>query len=283
VVAISFSKDDEIYTQNALADLMGHVCKFAIEAAQGEDGVVNPSRIVLVFVNSGNTDALWNAFGHSVIGVPLEDAEWNWQGGKHWRFDSPATIARVRKALAHAESESLNATRFRLEAHRLGDPLLLPGRNFVLPGGEVLAARYRDFLGGSRSIDQIDEEVPSKKFRFDELRRFYSKMGGKNHLFAFDARGLVFAKGRIAQDGAHHLIPEGETLTIARLRRELEGRFRFGSPLQPPGFQHDVQLPDGKLMEHEAFMCTDNGPVTVSGDHTNIYGNDVVRGNLTRG
>jgi hypothetical protein len=182
----------------------------------------------------------------------------------------------IRQAIALVEGDPANGVRLRLESH-LDDSLLLPGKNFKLTKDEVLALRYRAFLRGDLGVEAIDAEVDVQRFPFERLRKFYKRTGGKNKSFAVDYRELVFAKARVGQDGGHHLMEPGVQLTKKRLRRELEGRFRFGTPLMPPGFQHDVQWADDINLVRERFNCADLGTVEVSGDHANIFGNDVVK------
>ena len=274
VAGVFPQNDDAIYSERAITDLMIEVCAFAMKEARGAEDVRDPSRIVLAYVKARGSDSLWDGFGHSVWPIPLSYPARNLTTGRHWRFDIETANGLIRQAIAMAESEAVNSVRFRLESHRLYDSLLLPGRNFKLTKDEVLATRYREFLRGDFGVEAVDAEVKVQRFPFERLKRFYERTGGQKKSFAVDHRELVFAKAHVGQDGGQHPIESGVELTQKRLRRELEGRFRFGTPLEPAGFQHDVQWADGARLMRERFNCVDVGLVEVSGDHANIFGNE---------
>ncbi|WP_312596388.1 hypothetical protein [Brevundimonas sp.] len=279
--AVAFPERDPVYDVAAVEELAAQVLAYARENYQGEEDPVNPTRIVLAYVDDDWTQPLWEVFGSAVFPVRMTDPGWEWPDGRPWRFDTDAVHAAVNRALVTAESEEVNGTRLRLEAHRRDDPLLLPARNFELTRTTVLQERFLALMESGiapADIALIDVEVERRKFPFEHLPIFYAKMGGKNQSFAIDRRDLVFAKAHVGQDGGLHDIPADaeEDLTAARLRRELESRFRFGTPLQPAGFQHDVQREFGAPLVRERMFCIDRGPVDVFGDHANVFGSDMI-------
>ena len=279
--AVPFPDRDPIYEVAAIEDLAAQVLSYARENYQGEEDPVNPTRIVLAYVDDDWTQPLWEVFGSAVFPIRMTDPGWEWPDGRPWRFDADAVHAAVSRALATAESEEVTATRLRLEAHRRDDPLLLPARNFELTRTTLLQERFLTLLESGiapANIAMIDDEVKSRKFPFAHLKKFYTKTGGQNKSFAIDARDLVFAKAHVGQDGGLHDIPADaeEDLTTARLRRELESRFRFGTPLQPAGFQHDVQKEFDAPLIRERMFSIDRGEVNVFGDHANVFGSDMI-------
>ncbi|WP_296176120.1 hypothetical protein [uncultured Brevundimonas sp.] len=279
--AVAFPDRDPVYDVAAVEELAAQVLAYARENYQGEEDPVNPTRIALAYVDDEWTQPLWEVFGSAVFPVRMTDPGWEWPDGRPWRFDTDAVHAAVNRARIGAESEEVTATRLRLEAHRRDDPLLLPARNFELARDAMLHDRFLALLESGiapADIAAIDEDVESRKFPFKHLPKFYAKTGGQNKSFAIDRRDLVFAKAHVGQDGGLHDIPADaeEDLTAARLRRELESRFRFGTPLQPPGFQHDVQREFGAPLVRERMFCIDRGPVNVFGDHANVFGSDMI-------
>ncbi len=277
-VAVAFPQRDEaIYSEQAIRDLMINVCEFAIKDAPSVERIRDPSRIALAYVEAQGSDALWDGFGHSVWPIRLTNMTWKGRDGRHWRFNIEETNCLIRQAITEAESGAVNSVRLRLEARRIHDALLLPGRNFQVTNDHVLAIYYRAFLCGNKTLDEIDAAINVQCFPFERLRKFYTRTGGQKKKFAVDHRDLVFAKAQVGQDGGQHLIERSANLTSKLLRRTLEGRFRFGSPLEPPGFQHDVQRADDAALVRERFNCADLGLVSVSGDHANVFGNDVVK------
>ncbi|MND44883.1 hypothetical protein D3C80_357320 [compost metagenome] len=270
---------DRLYSSQAIVDLMGQACAYAM-TADTDEPIPNPSRIVLAYVAGDGADALLDSFGHSVMAVPLELPDWDWPNGLHWRFKIELVNMLVRRAMASAQTEPLEGLRLRLEAQSHSDPLLLPSRNFHLPNKEALTTRLGQVVHAFPNVtpvEEIDTVVTRKRWPKDRLKRFYAATGGKNKLFAVDQRGLVFAKAGVGQHGGDQDIPTKVELDQHRLRRELEGRFRLGTPLRPAGFQHDVQWPDDVQLVREPLECFDEGAVRVSGSHANIYGNDVIR------
>ncbi len=279
VAGVFPNNDSEIYANDsAITDLLVRTCKFAIAGRRDEAGVTIPSRMVVAYVAAEGSDRLWDGFGHSVWPIPLVHPDWAPMKERHWRFDIHEVNILLKRAIHAAEAETPEEMRLRLEARRTDDVLLLPGSNFHLANHEQLRTRYRAFMRGEISADQIEEEVHVERFAYERLAEFYNRTGGRGKKFAVDQRKLVFAKSQYGQDGAHHDIDPGRQLTQELLRRELEGRFRFGTPLEPPGFQHDVQRELGEPLVRERFDCTINGLVEVSGDHANLFANDVVKG-----
>src|SRR3546814_2842229 len=96
----------------------------------------------------------------------------------------------------------------RLEARRGDDPLLLPGRNFHLAGGERLVERFRAFVAGRLTAEEVEDGIEVRRFPFEKLKRFYERVGGRNKQFAVVAREIVFAT---SHHGNHGWISEEHT------------------------------------------------------------------------
>jgi hypothetical protein len=277
-VASAFSNNDNaVYSSiGSITDLLAMTCAFATRGAKDAEGVPNPSRIAVAYVAAEGSDRLWDGFGHAVWPIPLIHTDWDVTNRRHWRFDIEAVNVLVQSAIASAEADYAESMRLRFEARRPDDVLLLPARNFHLPLDQRLVSRYRAFMRGEMMAEQIEAEVGVKRFPFESLRKFYLRTGGRGKRFAVDHRGLVFAKSRNGQDGGHHDMVATAHHNLANLQRELERRFRFGTPLVPAGFQHDVQREDGVGLVRERFDCSEKGPILVSGDHANVFPSDVV-------
>ena len=278
-VAGVFSNDDEaMYSStSAITDLLVQTCAFSIIGAKDADGVTNPSRIAVAYVAANGSDRLWDGFGHAVWPILLVSPKNRESAhGRHWRFDIEVVNLLLDRAIRSAKTDFAEEMRLRLEARRSDDVLLLPGRNFHLAQDDRLAAHYRAFMRGEMEIGQFEGEVRVERFAYERLRQFYDRAGGRGKRFAVDQRELVFAKSQHGQHGAHHDMDGSTRLTQTLLRSELEGRFRFGTPLEPPGFQHDVQREGGVRMVRERFDCAHKGPIEVTADHANVFANDVV-------
>lgn len=278
-MSVAFSDHDPIYTDSTASELAALALAYAQESPPDDAELIDPTRIVLAFVDDDWTDPLWDGFGSSVLPVRMRHPGWDPRAKRHWRFDIETVNLMVRRALVAAESVATTDLRLRLEAHRRDDALLLPSRNFQMDDGAPLRERFRSLFQTEfppADIAALDGSVKRRKYAYPELSKFYAKVGGRNISFAYDARKLVFAKARVGQDGGQHELKAGLDLTAERVRRELEGRFRFGTPLLPAGFQHDVQWAGGAPLVRERMDHVDRGPVDVFGDHANIFGSDVI-------
>lgn len=273
------SRNEGIYAEaGAILELGRLACRFAIAGARDVDGIPTPSRIAVAYVESAGFNRLWDVFGHAVWPVPLRHPDWTWPKGQHWRHEIETVNAVLRHSLAAAEANAAETLRLRLEARRTGDVLLLPGRNFHLDTERRLVERFRSFMSGEIDVAGVEDGIRIEKFAYERLAEFYKRMGGRGKRFALDSRDIVFAKSNYGQDGGQHEIPASADLTATLLQRTLESRYRFGTPLEPPGFQHDAQREEGAQFAREPFDCVSKGGVKVSGDHANVFPNDVVTG-----
>lgn len=281
-IAGAFSnRDAGVYADPAAILELGRLaCAFAMEGARDVDGVPTPSRIAVSYVAEDGFERLWEVFGHAVWPIPLRHPDWTWPKGRHWRHDIETVNRLLQRALMATESEEADALRLRLEARRRDDILLLPGRNFRVDAQHHLIDRFRAFMSNGLDVTGVEEGIRVEKFAYERLASFYNRMGGRGQRFAIDSRDIVFAKSNYGQDGGHHPIEAGAEISAPLIQRTLESRYRFGAPLEPPGFQHDAQRERGALFHHELFNCVTKGPIHVSGDHANIFPDDVVTGTI---
>jgi hypothetical protein len=279
-IASTFPENDAaFYDASALLDLVRRVCAFARDQAKDREGVPVPSRLLLAYVQAPDAPRVFEGFGHSAWPIALRDEapdEGEPDAPRHWRHNIETVNQRVAEVLKQAESASVEGLRQRLEARRTDEVLLLPGRNFHTGDADRLVSRFQDFMCGATTVDDVAEGINIQRYAFSRLEIFYRETGGSNKRFARDARGLVFARSERGQHGAHHdVLPADADLSL--LRRTLEGRFRFGTPIQPEGFQHDVQWEKGRPLRDVEFDCAQDGPIRVNASHANVYPNDVVK------
>lgn len=264
-------KDGGLYAQDtAIIESMRAAFEFAKHRRSPEGKAVpEPNRAVLAYVDDPSAGRLLDAFGHSVLPMKLADDRWEWPGGRHWRHYPETLLTLIKQALAAADSPEMMSLHLRLQARRNDDALMLPGRNYHA-GGDRLAAHYRAWLDNpTNTASDIEAVVETRRFKFEELEEFYKRTQGRNKSFAYDDRGLVFAKSEYGQHGRVWELPS-ETPDVPILRQKLESLFRFGTPI-PEGFQHDVQWTDGKLLANQIFDCAEAGPKAFSGSHANVY------------
>ena len=281
-IAASFpERDTGFYAdEGAILDLAGTVCAFAARDIRDENGIRAPSRIAVAYVAGDDHARLWDVFGHAVWPIRLAHPDWSWPNGRDWRHSIEAVRLVLKQALTEHQAGEAEGLRLRLEARRRDDPLLLPGRNFHLEADGRLVDRFRAFMRGELSAGGVGDGIPIKRFAFERLAKFYTRMGGAGQKFAVDERNFVFAKANVGQDGGLPDFDQKAPLVASNLQKVLEGRYRFGVPLEPDGFQHDVQRENGDPFHREPFHCVTKGRVLISGDHTNIFGSDVVTGKI---
>lgn len=281
-IATAFTnRDNSIYAEpRPILELGRLACGFAIADAYDADGIPSPSRIAVAYVDTPGFEQLWEVFGHAVWPIPLRHPDWTWPKGRHWRNEIETVIRVMRQELAVIETNIAEEVRLRLEAHRSDDILLLPGRNFQIDPELRLIDRFRAFMSGQIDVAGVEEGVRIEKFPYERLAEFYKRMGGRGKRFALDRRDIVFPKSNYGQDGGQHDIPAGLEITATIVQRALESRYRFGTPLKPAGFQHDAQREGGAQFADEAFHCVNKGVVMMSGDHVNVFPNDVTTGKI---
>jgi hypothetical protein len=273
-VTVAFARNDgAMYADDAAIVELGRLaCGFAAQGARDARGVPMPSRIAVAYVCEPGLERLWNVFGHAVWPIPLHHPDWDYANGLHWRHSIEAVNLVIRSAIRAAAAEPIEAMRLRLEAHRSGDVLLLPGRNFHLDAERRLVERFRAFMSDALDVAGVEAGIRIERFAFERLRPFYLRVGGAGKRFAVDSRDIVFAKSNNGQ----HVVPANAQVTAGLVQRTLESRYRFGTPLVPDGYQHDAQLEEGTPFNAEPFDCVIKGPVQISGDHANVYPSDVV-------
>jgi hypothetical protein len=277
-ISVKFGRDDAaIYADlSATLELGRLTCAFADKAAPDPKGIPTPSRIVVAYVPCQGSTRLWDVFGHAVWPIVLTHPDWPVDARGHWRHEIEAVNLLLRAAMDPAEAEPADVLRQRLEARRSDDPLLLPARNFHLDEERRLFGRFREFMAGDLGIDQVEAGVHAERFAYERLPGYYARMGGRGKRFCVDARDLVFAKSNHGQHGAHPTIARDAKITSDLVQRVLEARYRFGTPLEPPGFQHDVQREGRTMLHNEMFDCVLRRHIAISGSHANVFPSDVV-------
>lgn len=279
VKALPFSESDaDLYVDpKASVSLLRDACDFA-EVQRGKSAtsaIPRPSRIILCYVHAKAHTNLLTTFGFSVFPVPVV-SNGGWKNGKSWRFNIDHVVTAFTKAIEVAQGGIAKEVQLRIQAKRSGEVLLLPSRNYILPDRSLLSDQFDMAMNGKQDWTKVGSEIVSEKFTKENFGRYYAKVGGNRKNFCVDNRGLVFANSSNGRHGpARQLRPEVK-VSANELKRLLEALYRFGTPVLS-GFQHDVQLPDNKFLNNEVFACAESGYVTVSGDHANVYTNDVVR------
>lgn len=279
-VSVPFSEDDNrVYGPGspAIRQLLLAACGSTLtQQAKPPNGPVPPpNRLLLLYARVPGFEELLRSFEFAPFPIPVtppkESSSWH-----PWRKDTEYVWTQIREALAFANEPSGAAMMVRLRVERLdpADPLLLPPQNFHTPNKRPLRELFAEVQRGGRAWNGLAVgSMPVAKYDFRSLPNFFRRTGGKEKRFATDRRGLVFASANKAQHGAVRAVPPVDAAEASRLLRSL---FRFGTPV-PQGFQHDVQWPGTRLLQHEPFQCAERGEVPVSGSHANVYLNDVVR------
>lgn len=275
VIATPFPKQiGQTYADNgAILDLLRKVCAFA--EAEADKQPPRPGRIVLFYVQAGGFEQVLNAFGFSVLAVPLDAPDWHWPHGKHWRADIDVVTHLLTDGVRSAETDGLLGLKARLEKAATDEALLLPSRNFMVNAANSLYQRF-EVLHRTNMLHVEDfSDLKIQSFTYENMKRFFALTKGLRSNFRVDHRGLVFATSPRGQHGYPRVQNISCTQALSDFRRLLEGIFRFGTPLRN-GFQHDVQWPEDRQLKGVSFIDVAT-PVSISGTHANIYANDIVR------
>ena len=282
VAASAFPEKGRLYDNpRTILDLMLQVYSHVREERpqSATQSIPVPSRLILFYVGDVSEEALIREFGYSVLPVRLADP------GRE-----EVNRERNRRALVEGAIESINAglillgeptvqeLRLRLEALDPLDHLLLPPRNFQLTADLALSTWFDELLadGGRPQGTSACPGVRTLNCTRTNFGRYLGIVKKERKRYLIDHRELVFPTSAVGRHGSTYELDEPVDQRTGTLRRWLEGLFRFGTPL-PDGFQHDVQWAAGRELQEEAFRCSQEGVVLVSGSHANVYPNDVVR------
>jgi hypothetical protein len=272
-VAVPAAKDSyRFYPDTGVQALLRATAGFAIRTRLSPSAVwkpIVPGRLILLYVNSLDETQLLSGFEHFAYAVPVAAPAHARAAPSDWRFDPrlalPAIIRSVRQLIEADEPQRKLAR---------SDIRMLPPVNFHCPRGGRIGAAFRAVSRGEIDWATLEAGIPLHRFLYDDLPKVM-KAGKKHARFYVDARGLVFPPA--ARSGDHGVPREISAKSpIPELQALLRCLYRFGSAIDY-GFQHDVQLPRGKLLDRVPFDCSINGIIEVSGSHANIYPNDFVR------
>jgi hypothetical protein len=275
VIATAFPKPiGRAYAdRGAILDLLREVCAFA--EAETDKQPPRPGRLVLFYVQEAGFEQLLDAFGFSVVAVPLNAQDWHWPHGKHWRSDIDVVLKLLMDGVQSAGTNGLLEIKERLETPATDEALLLPPRNFMVDGQTSLFARFEALHRANALSDADFAELTIETFTAQNLKTFFVRTHGVRGDFRVDHRGLVFATSPRGQHGYPRVQNISGTKALGDFRPLLEGIFRFGTPLRV-GFQHDVQWPNDRELKGVSFLDVDT-PVVISSTHANVYANDVVK------
>lgn len=145
------------------------------------------------------------------------------------------------------------------------DARLLPFTNFTMPDRAPIWEHYLRAIVESGEIAFNERAVPGKKLF----------IGGGKKLVFIDDRKLCFPS---SINTGNHALPrrlesDQDAKKVIQLLQQL---YRFGLPIEH-GYHFDVQHPGGEHLDRVRFVCCEEGELTVSGTHVNIYPNDKVR------
>jgi len=276
VVTLPSGHDNHtLYRASLTLQMMQTVCEFARRRLTQEEGTIpTPSRILLIYVGSPDSESLLRAFDYCVFPIRLESDEW--PNHRHWRFDPKTSRDQVFSALKWADDPTKDAwaVRLRIESSSAVEPLVLPPANFMVTGEESIGQIYRAIRTGGRPWDDAFGEIKRRKFDHAMMPDYHLRQSKK--MFCEDARDVVFppAKETELHGGGYAFESEHPTLNECQsLLREL---YRFGSGLKR-GFHHCAQRERGEDFGNRIFHCREKGAVHIAGGHANIYPDDFIR------
>ena len=150
--------------------------------------------------------------------------------------------------------------------------IFLPIYNFET-STESAEALFRDFYSGEKTLTEVQDAFPRKKFNSDKLPHVLHDKQRK--IFHIDKRGLVFPPCKPTEEhGNIQELPEDSRQDNHSL---LAAFYRFGI-LKGSGFHYDVQRTDSKELNTTFYCKKREQQIQCTREkHVNIYLNDFIR------
>lgn len=274
-IPIPGSANGRVYNEQNISDGLRRLSDFVLRKLDNSLPVVNPSRLVLLYVKDDSDEEFLRAFDFFCYAEPIKLNETS-NGDQNILRRSPSIVNKqlLKQILEMQEPNSeLKELEDEIFAKRKTSFLLLPPDNFLLSG----KLSIKELLYKIRRKEHNWRNAPAglvlKKFNHSDLPRF---LGKKQKINAYsDKRNIVFPPCK--EDERHALARQitGER-QIEEMKIMLNQLYRFGIPITD-GFHYDAQKQGLEKMDGVSVKCVKKGDLRCSGSHVNIYPNDYVR------
>jgi hypothetical protein len=268
--------DRRLYPEWLTLALMRRVCAFASRRLKNDREMVpTPSRILLLYVDSPDSEELLRAFDFCVFPIALRSDQRPHY--KHWRFNPEKSRALVTRALDLADDATKDAwaIKLRVENAKATEPLMLPPANFVFEENRSIEELYRVTRQGRRAWNDPFLEIRQRDFIHAMLPDYH--LGGGTKSFFEDSRTVVFPPAKNAEHHGETRYFQHEHPSLEECQSLLRQLYRFGGALRR-GFHHDIQRENGAEFGERIFYCREKGWVRLAGAHANVYPDDFIRG-----
>ena len=231
---------------------------------------IEPSRLVLLYVPDPSARILLDAFGFSCFPIPIQvESE-----QRHLLRRNPNFATQTLKHLVkHIPKENILMLEREISGRMRKTLLLLPPKNFIDPNNhQPLKQWFLDVINDPLELQVVSQRLTLTPLTNEDVSRL---KGGRGRAFV-DNRNLCFLPADVHQEHGRLRTLEKE-LPPETIRHWLNGKFRFGIPINGEGFHYDVQKVGKGDLKGVQFECEIQGAVQTENTHINIYPNDFVR------
>ena len=231
---------------------------------------IEPSRLILLYVPDPSASTLLDAFGFSCFPIPIQVEPKN----RHLLRKDPNFSAQILKQLVkQVPSNIIRLVEEEISYKMRKTLFLLPPNNFIEPNNrQSIRQWFVDILNDPEEWHLVSQRLSLTPLTNDQV----SGLRGKRGRAFVDSRNLCFLPADAREEHGRLRVPrEGQGPEV--IRHWLNGKFRFGIPINGEGFHYDVQKIGGGNLRSLQFECEVQGKIQTENSYINIYPNDFIR------
>ena len=258
------------YDQDSVSALLKATWEEIRRGDEDGQGVIQPRRIILLYIPDHTSQFLLDGFGLACFPIPIEV---EYQKVHLLRRKTDFATQSLKKLISEIPVHKLQIAEIEISSKSRKTALLLPANNFIEKStGTPIVDWFRCLMNGTEDWEDAPDRLDLSKLNKDDLPRLTAK-----RMSAYvDKRNLCFPPSDAHE--MHGKIREKEFHEdIESLRHLLNGKYRFGFPINNDGFHYDVQLKGGASLSNIPFTCAIKGSVSTKEAYVNIYPNDFIR------
>ena len=254
-------------TVDSLLKAIGHKMR---NHGNNTSGLIEPSRLILLYLPDDSSEILLNGFGLSCFPIPIgvEDNEKD-----AIRRIPNFAATRLKELVTTLPCSNILLVEHEVSKKAKKTPLLLPAKNFFEPStGLPISRWFFDLVNQSEEWTTANQRLRMSRLTREELPKLTAR---RTNAFV-DSRNLCFPPADLNEmHGFVRDIDSSSDTTV--IKHWLNSKYRFGVPILNSGFHYDVQLKGGRSLAHLEFECELQGMITTREKYVNIYPNDFVR------
>ena len=262
-------RNGPIYDRDSVLALLKATCEEIRRSDEDTQSLIQPRRIILLYIPDHTSHVLLDGFGLACFPIPIEVEDEK----AHLLRKKTDFATQSLKKIIGSPIDKLQIAEIEISSKFRKTALLLPANNFIEEStGTPIGDWFRCLMNGTEDWEHAQARLYLSKLTRDDLPRITAR-----RIWAYvDKRNLCFLPAEARE--MHGIIREGAfSEDTASLRHLLNGKYRFGFPINNDGFHYDVQLKGGASLSRISFTCAINGSVSTKEAYVNIYPNDFIR------